>query len=267
MDSTHIVSSIVLGMVGASAAVWLQILSRWQVQLPALEKVAAPALVWPAAPVTIAGTWLLWMVVNRVAGEFAGPATEADAVDVYVNLGFSLGLAGLLALALFVPPRLSAADVGITFRDAARQLALGATGWLAALAPTLLMLLLARSYRSPETQHSFLKLLESRPEAATLVAMFLTVAVAAPLAEELTFRVILQGWLTSRLGSQRAVPLVALLFAFVHGWRDALPLLPLAVALGYIYDRRRSFLAIVATHGLFNAGMFLLQYLGSAAPG
>jgi membrane protease YdiL (CAAX protease family) len=99
--------------------------------------------------------------------------------------------------------------------------------------------------------------------------MALAVAVVAPLSEELLFRVVLQGWLTERISATVAVPVVAIVFAAVHGWRDGLALLPLALILGYVFARRRSYLAVVTTHALFNSVMFGLQWLselGGSAP-
>jgi membrane protease YdiL (CAAX protease family) len=40
-----------------------------------------------------------------------------------------------------------------------------------------------------------------------------------------------------------------------------LPLLPLALVLGYVYDRRHSYLAVVVLHALFNLTMLAAQLL------
>jgi membrane protease YdiL (CAAX protease family) len=108
-------------------------------------------------------------------------------------------------------------------------------------------------------------LLGESPDWGVLLLMLVTVAIVAPLSEELLFRAVLQGWVRERCGAAWAIPLVAVLFAAIHGWRDGLALLPLALILGVLYERRRSYLAVVVAHGLFNSVMFGLAWLTSGA--
>jgi membrane protease YdiL (CAAX protease family) len=56
------------------------------------------------------------------------------------------------------------------------------------------------------------------------------------------------------------------IFAAVHRLPDAIPLLPLALVLGYVYQQRRSFLSIVLLHMLFNAANLILAVLTIPAP-
>ncbi len=44
----------------------------------------------------------------------------------------------------------------------------------------------------------------------------------------------------------------ALLFAVIHGFPDMIALVPLALILGWIYQRTQSYIAIVTTHAAFN---------------
>ena len=76
---------------------------------------------------------------------------------------------------------------------------------------------------------------------------------------------ILQGWLQSRIEPAWAIFAVAVLFAFVHGWPDSLPLIPLSLILGYVYYRRHSYLAVVMLHLLFNATNLALAVLTQQA--
>jgi membrane protease YdiL (CAAX protease family) len=96
----------------------------------------------------------------------------------------------------------------------------------------------------------------------TVAWITIAVLVAAPLCEELLFRMILQGWLQDRVAPATAVIAVAFAFAAIHAnsWPDPLPLIPLSLILGYVYYRRRSYLANVVMHALFN-GMNLLMAL------
>ena len=59
-----------------------------------------------------------------------------------------------------------------------------------------------------------------------------------------------------RIPASRETPLLReflKLFAFAHGFPDALALLPLAAALGYAYLRRRSYVTVVLVHFFFNS--------------
>jgi membrane protease YdiL (CAAX protease family) len=85
--------------------------------------------------------------------------------------------------------------------------------------------------------------------------------VLAPLVEELIYRVVLQTWLQKIAPPREALIAVAIIFAAVHRLPDALPLLPLALILGYVYQQRRSFLTIVLIHMLFNAVNLILALL------
>jgi membrane protease YdiL (CAAX protease family) len=79
----------------------------------------------------------------------------------------------------------------------------------------------------------------------------------APLKEELMFRVILQGRLVDRLGVW-GVLATAMLFASVHRIPDAFMLIPLAMFLGFLYERRRTFLSVFAAHAAFNGANVLM---------
>ena len=115
--------------------------------------------------------------------------------------------------------------------------------------------------RGPQTEHPFLKLL-SNAGSGEIAGVTLAAAVAAPLTEELIFRVVFQGLLESLVPAWMAVLLPALAFAAMHGRYDAIPLFPLALVLGILYHVRRSYLAVVTTHALFNATFLLLALQG-----
>jgi len=58
----------------------------------------------------------------------------------------------------------------------------------------------------------------------------------------------------------------SLIFAAVHRLPDAIPLLPLALVLGYVYQQRRCFLSVVLLHMLFNAANLILAVLTIPPP-
>ena len=93
---------------------------------------------------------------------------------------------------------------------------------------------------------------------------WLTAAVAVfviPVAEEILFRGLLQGWLVRVMHPAWAILLSSLLFAAAHyapsqGAYNAVimaQLFPLGLVLGHLYRRQRSLLAPITLHGLFNA--------------
>jgi membrane protease YdiL (CAAX protease family) len=55
-----------------------------------------------------------------------------------------------------------------------------------------------------------------------------------------------------------------MIFSVVHGVPDCFPLFPLALILGFVYHRTRSFLAVVVLHALFNATNLTLSVLNKS---
>ena len=121
--------------------------------------------------------------------------------------------------------------------------------------------ILTTPLRNHETQNVLLRLLSESLGLDVLAAILFLAVVVAPLSEELIFRVLLQGALGSVMPARVAIPFVAIVFAAVHGPVDGIALLPLALILGYSFDRRQSYLTVVVIHGLFNATMLALAML------
>lgn len=143
--------------------------------------------------------------------------------------------------------------LGFRCDDVPGQVKEGGLGFLASVLPVALAILLTLPLRGEETMHPYLRLLHESASASTFGLIFLAAVILAPLKEELMFRVILQNWLEKYSSPTMAVLLSSLIFSFVHGVPDSLALFPLAVVLGVLYQRRRSYLSVVTTHALFNA--------------
>ena len=98
-------------------------------------------------------------------------------------------------------------------------------------------------------------------KAATMVG----VVILAPLAEELLFRGMLQSMLRSyRVAAWPAVAISSTLFVLAH-WsvpHDVVPLLPLAVVLGYSYERCGRLVPSILIHSMFNAVMTVSFLMG-----
>jgi membrane protease YdiL (CAAX protease family) len=151
--------------------------------------------------------------------------------------------------------------LGFTLRRFNRQLQSGVLTLTAAWLPVFATLLATYPLRSAERQHAVLRMLQEHPSVEAYFWSVLSAVVMAPLIEELLFRVILQSWLTTRLGRVSGWLIAAVLFASVHGFPDSLAILPLALILGAAWHLTRSYWTIVAAHALFNAIMLALDAL------
>lgn len=240
----------------ASLGLWLVIgwrVSRGRTVCPFVPRASTPI---PFRAFWTAVCWTVFVLLTRVLASASGERPAAQASDVWFNLLLSAGVFGMLVLLLFGDRRYTPIDAGLRANRWTIPLGLGI--FVASIAPTLIALLLLTPVRSPKTQHQLLQFLGESPDGLALAGLAVTVVVVAPLAEELLFRVVLQGWLAERYGGEVAVRVIAVVFAAVHGWRDGLALLPFALLLGYVYDRRHDFFAVVVAHGAFNAANLLL---------
>ena len=171
----------------------------------------------------------------------------------------------LMFLAVFVPMTYSTGasveSFGFHLKGVGQQAADGVLGFAAAVLPVLGVWVLTLPWRSADNSHGLLQLLEQDRSFATIAWIIMAAVVLAPLVEELIYRVVLQTWLQSIAPPREALFAVAVIFAAVHRLPDALPLLPLALILGYVYQQRRSFMSVVLLHMLFNAVNLLLALL------
>jgi hypothetical protein len=188
------------------------------------------------------------------------PEKDSD-VSIVLAIATNFVIVGVAVPFLAVTGRNRLADYGIDARGWRAEVRFGGLGFLVAMPLVIALLAAMSSIRGPQTEHPYLKLVETGNE-AVLIGVAVAAVIAAPLTEELIFRVIFQGLLETRLRPAAAILLPAFAFAAIHGIYDALPLFPLAVVLGVVYHLRRSYIAVVTIHAMFNAS-FLLLALGS----
>lgn len=242
---------VVAQLLVASLITWGVIGYRWWREQPILEEISDERR--PDVSLVAVGLTLAW-VVPHVASAFepARPAQEgALAGTALISAGLTLLVWS--AVLVFRPQGSPLSGYGLRGEGVAGQLQLGAVGFLASLAPVLLMMLATLPWRSEEVMHPFLRLLQENGTFSTIAGVLLIAVVIAPLNEELLFRVVLQSWLSRHLGRMAGVWTTAIVFSMVHRFPDALGILPLALILGVVYDRRQSYLAVVVLHALFNA--------------
>lgn len=203
------------------------------------------------------------MIALKVVSSFA-PASNVELTEGRILSGLGLDLAlqlviyailGLAVLAGPRPPRWRAIRPE-------RGVLLGLGGFTAAVGPVLLLMIASQPLRTETSEHQFLQILRDSQSPLVMGLICVSAAVVAPLSEELTYRVILMGGSEAKVGPGAALVGSSLLFAVIHGFPDMIALVPLALILGWIYQRTQSYIAIVTTHAAFNTfnlAMVLVQ--------
>ena len=256
---------LVVAAVAASllAAAW--IVHRRRAGLPV---VAAR----PHEPVPWGGIDVLQVLLIHVAVAFAGVAGLAEDAPLTVRLavsGLATAVGTVFSLAYLIARGASLADLGLGDVRPAADVRLAMGGLALVVAPVLAFAYLVNLWVPYE--HPIVDLLRAQRDSTALAIVALSAVVVAPLAEELFFRRVLQGWLEKRLpqadGGQ-AVGLAAAAFALAHAGQGLafLPLFPLALVLGHLVRRTGSILPAVVLHGLFNAVSLALLLLQTPAP-
>ncbi|MEW4487646.1 type II CAAX endopeptidase family protein [Thalassoglobus sp. JC818] len=248
---------LVLAILVASGASWANLFRRFKQQRPLLPA-RFRSLDASVPPFAIAVVFA-YLSLN-LAIIFSSPeAREFDAEVTLKQVQASI-VEGLIAtflvggiLVSLSPRKTNLIRLGFRLDHLTNQLTVGLRGFIVAILPVFTLLMLTLPLRSTETLHPFLRLLDERGFGSEFLIVAFAAVVIAPIKEELIFRVSLQSWLVNRFGAKVGIAVTALVFAMVHGLPDALPLLPLAIILGIVYHYRRSYVAVVITHALFNA--------------
>jgi len=240
----------------ASLAIWCWLLwTGARKRLPLFSGMREPVS-WPALPVC--ATFLVAFFLPIFIMRLAAPTSSLSALQLRTAASVVqiVAIVGLLAIA----GPLRASDFGCKLSNWRGDLVAGATGCLASLAPVFLVMIAMDklNLRGEEDEHAILKMLGPSPAGGLIGWIALAAVVFAPLAEELIYRVLLQGWAQSQMAPAKAILFSSVVFCLSHQTTDVLPLAPLALILGYIYYRRRSYLAVVVAHALFNATMLTL---------
>ena len=201
---------------------------------------------------SVAGAWVamaFYSAVTTSSSEISVPTVSGIISSVVINVL----LFGIVFLPLVIIDGSQLREFGFRRDRWKRQLTDGVFGFFASLFPVGLVFGLTVPFRTQDNGHALLRLLESDQSFETVFWICVSAAVAAPLVEELIYRVVLQNWLEQQLPPRVALVVTAVIFSAVHRFPDALPLFPLAIVLGYLYQQRRSYLSIVIVHSLFNA--------------
>lgn len=146
------------------------------------------------------------------------------------------------------------------------ELKFAGLAFLLALVPTIVTRLFVLSLMPEPKSHPFIEMMqEGGLTTQVLMLLMLIATIAAPIVEELLYRVVVLGGLLNRRSKWVAIGVSSVLFSFAHGFPDCISLLPLAVILGYTYVQRRSYRTVVLVHLIFNGfnmSLALLQMVG-----
>lgn len=142
--------------------------------------------------------------------------------------------------------------------NAVEEIRFAAEAFLAAYLPTVLLrAALVLSQDEPQ-KHPLLEVIDNGVDLKIMSIVFGLAVVAAPIVEELVFRVVLCGGMLQRRMFWTGMVLSSVMFSLSHGYPDSIALLPLAFALAYVYHRRRSYRTVILVHFFFNAFNMLL---------
>lgn len=264
-NTNHLVATgLVVLLLTKSVSDWIKL---WRSQgsgqslFPRSEE---PRANWVHFPELMAVVLVLTMLALNVGLKLVSKPTSSPEPFTFDNVVFLVVYTGGVALVLggFLstgqqPP----AEYGLKWKGLLQQVRDGVTGYFLSLGPTAVLLLLTSPLRNRDNQNALLTLLSDCHDPITVILICMAAIVMAPLSEEMMFRVILQGWLTSLIKPRLAITITALTFAAIHGPVDGMALVPLAGILGYVFDRRHSYVSVLVIHGLFNATMLTLALL------
>jgi hypothetical protein len=219
--------------------------------------------------IVLLGWFLTLMAAGPLVAALAGPLPWIR--SIYLPLVYSChalaGTAYLLAAEGIGPAtlwrRLAPGRFGAAL---AAGLGFFALAFAAVLAVSLAMSPLLPGGEPP--QKALLELLAHLHGAWAVILLFLTVAVLAPIFEELMFRGFLLPWLGERLQPRLgpkfarllAIAVTGLSFAAMHLQPLGLPTLTtLGIVLGFAFLRTGNLASAIVVHGLWNGGVFILM--------
>jgi len=254
-----------MGLFSRGLSAWSGFVHKWHTGIPWLPLSEEPRSEWNKPfewiSLSLATLWVVLNLSNQISRNGEPKSAEISIESLIQVALITLGSALILCSLLMAGGVENANRTGLKSRDVFQQLDDGWTGFELTIFPMALMLAVTTPFRSHDTQNVLLQILAENSNALTIPLVILIAVVAAPLAEEVIFRVILQGALSQFLPPRIAIPVVAIVFSMVHGPVDGVALLPLSLILGYVFHRRHSYLSVVLIHGLFNATMLALALL------
>jgi membrane protease YdiL (CAAX protease family) len=219
-------------------------------------------------PVTLIGILIVLAPLSALGLDVRSPA--ATTISLAVT---TLAYAGVVRLLVVGPGALTWSDMGLVMPagTAVRDLLTGALFAVPVLVVTLLLGGLLSRFLAPAPYP-----LPSAGNALGLLANLVSAAILAPIGEELFFRGFSTTAWARALGAGPAIVRGAIFFALVHvvtqldssfgeGAQRAVfsfvALMPVSLALGWLFLRRRSLYAAIGLHSAFNGLQLLLLFV------
>jgi membrane protease YdiL (CAAX protease family) len=243
---------------------------------PPLDK-DVPPVPWPTwagifgfAGLQVGMGFVIWLYAKAVSQGLV--SAELPGGIAMFSPGYFLAqtLPPLIGLAvLYLYGRRSAAAVGVRTGRLFRDIGYGVFTLVAILPVCLIAykineVLVGAMGVKPEI-HPLLEAVKDSHDLWIVGLAILQAGVLAALSEEFIYRGVLMMSLVKQTGPAAAVVLTSVVFAMVHVPIEPqafLPLLALALALGYIAWRTRGLIAPIITHALFNMLMVLSVFYG-----
>jgi uncharacterized protein len=233
----------------------------------------SPVLVFLVVfPITLIGILVVLAPLSAMGLDVRSPV--ATTISLAVT---TLVYAGVVRLLVVGPGALAWHDMGLGMPAgvAVRDLLIGAVFAVPVLVVTLLLGGLLSRFLAPAPNP-----LPAADTALGLLANLVSAAVLAPIGEELFFRGFATTAWARAIGAGPAIVRGAIFFALVHvvtqldssfgeGAQRALfsfvALLPVSLALGWLFLRHRSLYAAIGLHAAFNGTQLLLLFVAASA--
>lgn len=208
-------------LTGLTAAATLGSLITWLVLLgrrwrgPFLRYQPRRPVPWGPAGALLAVLLMLLALGSYWTGSAIPPEEPEGSYEVVQRIAFGIVqqslLVGIYAALVLGISRATQLDLGLPeyADELGHDLRIGAVGWLAALLPVFGLQALLIHYFGPQTEHPLVDMVLKEPQPIVMAFSLVAAVIVAPICEEVTFRLLLQGWLEKwedrRLG-WRVVP-------------------------------------------------------------
>lgn len=111
-----------------------------------------------------------------------------SSVAILAGVVFTLGM-------IWLKNRPTASDFGLSFRQLGRDVGIGCAGFLLISAPVYAIQYLLVEILKLRSEHPLIELVQRNPDVRFFMVSFVAAVLIAPVAEEILFRVLFQGWL------------------------------------------------------------------------
>ncbi len=269
--------AIIMALIGGSAIVWLAIfrcLVARQSIVPFEPRTRVPWTGIDVLLLVLALPLLDGMVFELARSRGTLPVGELS-LDLLASLTAArLMWSGLAIIYLEHRAGATAEDLGFDLQHLKQDARLGVLGFLAAILSVYgTEEIVVKLF--PAGEHPLAKLVREEYTPALMVVAAISAIFVAPLAEELVFRVVLQGWLERqidmltehrRIYGERfarlfAIVISAAAFAAMHRGYERIPIFVLGLILGYLYQQTHRIFPSLILHACFNGITILFLVL------